>query len=116
MTPVQLDHIAEQLKAVLSAMASDKLKGLAGGISQFHVPRLCHTKHAYATVGVFNDHIWWMSEPFYAEAFIEILMCHLPRNAAVRFTHGDLLSKNIMIPVEEKSGPVSESGICSIES
>ncbi|PPQ84959.1 hypothetical protein CVT25_004472 [Psilocybe cyanescens] len=101
MTPEQLDHVAEQLKAILSRMAHDKPKSLGsvsgGAYLNFLFPGYVTPKRAFSTVGEFNDHIRWMLELFCTEAFIESFMCRLPRNAAVRFTHGDLLPKNIMV-------------------
>ncbi|KAF8069180.1 kinase-like domain-containing protein [Lyophyllum atratum] len=101
MTPVQLDHVADQLKSILSRMSTIRPKTLGsvtgGPYRNFFFPDYVAPKHAFTTIGEFNDHIRWMLMLFCTEQFTESVLCRFPRNAAIRFAHADLLPKNIMV-------------------
>ncbi|KAG5652970.1 hypothetical protein H0H81_002868 [Sphagnurus paluster] len=61
MTTTQLDHVADQLIAILSrtsAIQPKTLGSVTGGPHRnFFFPNYVAPKHAFATVGEFNDHI-----------------------------------------------------------
>ncbi|KAG5638237.1 hypothetical protein H0H81_001111 [Sphagnurus paluster] len=101
MTTTQLDHVADQSKAILSRMATIKPKTLGsvtgGPYLNFFFPNYISPKHAFATVGEFNDHIRWLLMLFCTEKFTESVLCRFPRNAAIRFAHADLLPRNIIV-------------------
>ncbi|EKM77846.1 hypothetical protein AGABI1DRAFT_101541 [Agaricus bisporus var. burnettii JB137-S8] len=75
----ELDHIAEQLKTVLSTMSkltSKSLGSVTGGpYRNFFYPSHLSPKYPFS----------------------KSLLSQLPRNDTVQFTHGDLLPKNILV-------------------
>ncbi|KAF4614606.1 hypothetical protein D9613_003391 [Agrocybe pediades] len=101
MTPTQHDHIAAQLKTILHQMATYKPKWLGSvhgsPYNDFFFKDYVRPKTTFASVRDFHDHIRWTLELFCAPEFIESFMSRFPRNAAIRFTHGDLLPKNIIV-------------------
>ncbi|KAF8902870.1 hypothetical protein CPB84DRAFT_1814794 [Gymnopilus junonius] len=102
MTRSQLDHIALQLKTILLHMSTcvrpRTLGSVTGGpYRNFFFPNYVAPKHAFTSVGEFNDHIGWMLMLFCTETFAESFLAQFPRNAAKRFAHADLLPRNIIV-------------------
>jgi len=101
MTPEALDHVAEQLRAILSRMASVKPKTLGsvtgGPYRNWFFPGYVAPKHAFTSITEFNDHYRWLLMLISGEEYTESVLGRLPRHAAIRFTHSDLLPKNIMV-------------------
>ncbi|KAF5309979.1 hypothetical protein D9619_010469 [Psilocybe cf. subviscida] len=101
MTPSQLDHVATQLKSILHQMATYQPKWLGSVYGapylNFFFPNYVTPKNTFSSVGEFHDHIRWMLELFCTPEFTDSFLRRFPRNAAMRFTHGDLLPKNIVV-------------------
>ncbi|KAF7763833.1 hypothetical protein Agabi119p4_8370 [Agaricus bisporus var. burnettii] len=97
----ELDHIAEQLKTVLSTMSkltSKSLGSVTGGpYRNFFYPSHLSPKYPFSSVGEFIDSYRQILLLFCTESFTESLLSQLPRNDTVQFTHGDLLPKNILV-------------------
>ncbi|ETW75327.1 hypothetical protein HETIRDRAFT_108085 [Heterobasidion irregulare TC 32-1] len=83
MTEEQLQHVAAQLKSILRQMHTVKPKTLGA--------------HAFTSVGEFTDYFRRMLLYFSAEDWTEQLLSHFPRNAPIRFTHRDLIPRNIIV-------------------
>ena len=101
LTVEQLGHIASQLKSILAqlhSIESKMLGSVSGGPyrNEFFPPHVA-PKHAFSSVGEFIDHYREMLMLFCTEQYTESLLSRIPRNAAIKFTHGDLLPKNIFV-------------------
>jgi thiamine kinase-like enzyme len=101
MAPAELDHVADQLKSILSRMAKPRSRTLGsvtgGPYRNFFFPGYAAPKYAFSSVGEFIDHYRDMLMLFCTQEFTESLLCQLPRNAAMRFAHGDLMPRNILV-------------------
>lgn len=108
-----LDHVAEQLKSILATMskcASKSLGSVTGGpYRNFFYPRHLYPKHPFSSAGEFIDSFRQILLLFCTETFTETLLSQLPRNDAIRFTHGDLLPKNILVNGSEITAVVDWS-------
>ncbi|THH10255.1 hypothetical protein EW146_g8432 [Bondarzewia mesenterica] len=98
----QLDHIAGQLKSIIARIGSVKSKTLGSITGDPYRTLLVYPayqpKQAFTTVAEFRDHfhrLLLMCPGGEREA--NELLNRIPRNAAIRFTHGDLVPKNIMV-------------------
>jgi thiamine kinase-like enzyme len=60
-------------------------------------PEYLAPKYAFSSVGEFLDHYREMLMLFCTEKYTESLLSRIPRDAAIKFTHGDLVPKNIMV-------------------
>ncbi|KIJ26499.1 hypothetical protein M422DRAFT_192150 [Sphaerobolus stellatus SS14] len=85
MTPVELDHVADQLATVLAEMRSHKSRTL-GSVSG----------------GPYNNK--FMPYPWTPKRAFESVGDSLPRNAPITLTHGDLLPCNIIVQDSEITG------------
>jgi hypothetical protein len=98
----QLSHIASQLKFILAQLRSVESSKTLGSVSggpyrnQFY-PSYVTPKHAFSSVGEFIHHYREALMLFCTEQYTESLLSRIPRNAAMIFTHGDLLPKNIIV-------------------
>ena len=63
-------------------------------------------KHTFSSVGEFLNHYREMLMLFCTEQYTESLLSRIPRNAAIQFTHGDLLPKNIIVEGSRITGIV----------
>jgi hypothetical protein len=110
MTTDELDHVADQLKSILAQMASARSKTLGsvtgGPYNNFFFPNYTRPKYAFTSVGEFIDHYRRMLLLFCTEEFTESVFVQLPRNAAIRFAHGDLLPRNIIVDGSDITGVV----------
>lgn len=101
MTTQELDHVAEQLKVILNRMASIKANSLGsvsgGPYRNFFFPEYTSPKYAFSTTGEFIDHYRQTLLLYSGEEYTETFLSQFPRNAAIHFTHGDLLPKNIVV-------------------
>ncbi|KAF8189410.1 kinase-like domain-containing protein [Pholiota molesta] len=101
MTTQELGHVAEQLKVILKCMASIKANSLGsvsgGPYRNFFFPTYTSPKYAFSTTGEFIDHYRQTLLLYSGEAYTETFLSQFPCNAAIRFTHGDLLPKNIIV-------------------
>ena len=103
LTAEQLSHIASQLKSNLAQLRSvkspkPKMLGSVSGrpYRNEFFPSHVAPKHAFSSVGEFLDHYRQMLMLYCTEQYTESLLSRLPRNAAIQFTHGDLLPMNIV--------------------
>jgi hypothetical protein len=100
LTVEQLSHLPAKVHlAQLQSVGSSKMLGSVSGgpyRNEFFPPHVA-PKHAFSSVGEFLDHYREMLMLFCTELYTESLLSRIPRNAAIKFTHGDLLPKNIMV-------------------
>ena len=101
MSEEQLQHVAAQLKSILRQMHTVKPKTLGsvtgGPFRNCFFPGHVSPKHAFTSVGELTDYFRRMLLYFSAEDWTEQLLSHFPRNAPIRFTHGDLIPRNIIV-------------------
>jgi hypothetical protein len=101
MSTEELDHVAEQLKSILTRMGTVRPKTLGsvtgGPYRNFFFPSHLGPKHPFKSAGEFIDQYRQILMLFCTEEFTESVLARLPRNAAIRFAHGDLLPKNILV-------------------
>ena len=111
LTVEELSHIASQLKSILAQLRSVESSKMLGSVSggpyrnEFFPPHVA-PKHAFSSVGEFLDHYRQMLMLFCTEQYTESLLSRIPRNAAIKFTHGDLLPKNIIVEGSRITGIV----------
>ena len=109
LTVEQLSHIASQLKSFLAQLRSVESSKMLGSISggpyrnEFFPSHLA-PKDAFSSAGEFLDYYRWMLMLFCTEKYTESLLSRIPRNAAIKFTHGDLLPKNILVEGSRVTG------------
>lgn len=101
MTEDDLDHIAIQLSNILRRMSnvhSSRLGTVHGGPYQnMFFPEHLYPEKSFESVDEFIDAYRQLLLLVCTETFTETLLSHLPRDAFITFTHGDLLPKNIMV-------------------
>ncbi|KAF8344458.1 hypothetical protein F5887DRAFT_886285 [Amanita rubescens] len=83
LTVEQLSHIASQLKSILAQLRSVESSQILGSVSG----------------GPYRNE-------FFPPHYTESLLSRIPRNAAIKFTHGDLLPKNIIMEGSRVTGIV----------
>ncbi|KAM6499139.1 hypothetical protein JOM56_004647 [Amanita muscaria] len=86
LTVEELGHIASQLKSILAQLRSVEPSKMLGSVSG----------------GAYRNEFF----PPHEHAFSKCLLSRIPRNAAIRFTHGDLLPKNIIVEGSRVTGIV----------
>ncbi|KIJ26497.1 hypothetical protein M422DRAFT_272420 [Sphaerobolus stellatus SS14] len=110
MTPVKLDHVADQLATVLAEMRSHKSRTLGsvsvGPYNNKFMPYPWTPKRAFESVGEFLSYYREMFLDFCGAQYIDNLklFSSLPRNAPITLTHGDLLPCNIIVQGSEITG------------
>ena len=103
MSPAELDHIADQLAAVLKEMracTSTTLGSVSGGpYDNRYMPFPWQPPHAFSSVAEFLEFYRGMFLDFCGAAFVEKLFSCFPdgSDVPVHLTHGDLLPKNILV-------------------
>ncbi|THH31215.1 hypothetical protein EUX98_g2974 [Antrodiella citrinella] len=100
MTPYELNHVAEQLRTVLDKMQrprSKKLGSVTGGPFRnnlFPDELLPYRPSTYSDlINLWREILLVCC----SETHTENLLSRLPRNAPIRFAHGDLLPQNIIV-------------------
>ncbi|KAF8066784.1 hypothetical protein FPV67DRAFT_1417237 [Lyophyllum atratum] len=105
-------HIALQLSAILGQMRtfqSKTLGSITGGSYRnvMAVPQPLQPKHAFATMSEFRDYFRdLLVKCRRFEWQIEKIMSCIPLNCPIRFTHGDLVPKNIMVDGSTVTGVI----------
>ncbi|PPQ70764.1 hypothetical protein CVT26_014715 [Gymnopilus dilepis] len=110
LSPDDKRSIASQLKMILrdmGALKSDKLGSVHGGpyrsirgIAEWVLP-----KETFSTVAEFRDYFRrLLTEYNFPLAHIDKIMSAIPTDSSIRFTHGDLLPKNIMVEGSKLTG------------
>ncbi|PBK66066.1 kinase-like protein [Armillaria solidipes] len=112
MSPAELDHIAEQLKAFLARMETitsptNTMGSVTGGPyrNAFWPDGLAPEKH-FATLEDFIAYYRWMIMLGCTEAWTESVLSQLPKEATIRFAHADLVPKNIIVEGSTITGVV----------
>ncbi|KAF5345293.1 hypothetical protein D9758_008471 [Tetrapyrgos nigripes] len=114
LSPQQLDHIASQLKAILSEMHAIKaphVGSVSGGPfrNQYFYLHSIQPKHAWTTVDEFIDHFRQLLMSFGTEKYTKELLDKFPRDGPVYFTHGDLVPQNILVNASTITGIIDWS-------
>ncbi|KAK0234960.1 kinase-like domain-containing protein, partial [Armillaria nabsnona] len=103
MSPAELDHIAEQLKAFLARMESitsptNTMGSVTGGpYRNAFWPVGFAPEKPFTTLEEFITYYRWMTMLGCTEAWTDSILSHLPKEATIRFAHADLVPKNIIV-------------------
>ncbi|PBK66063.1 hypothetical protein ARMSODRAFT_977746 [Armillaria solidipes] len=103
MSPAELDHIAEQLKAFLARMETITSPTNAmgsvtdGSYRNSFWPDGLAPEKPFTTLEKFIAYYRWMIMFGCTETWTESVLSQLPKEATIRFAHVDLVSKNIIV-------------------
>ncbi|KAL4078993.1 kinase-like domain-containing protein [Scleroderma citrinum] len=101
MSTSELNHIADQLLAILKEMrsyTSMTLGSITGGpYNNRFMPYPWHPPHAFSSIQEYLDYYRTIFLDFCGQEFVDELFSCLPTEAKVCLTHGDLLPQNILI-------------------
>jgi hypothetical protein len=101
MSTTELDHIADQLLVVLNEMhsyPSTTLGSVTGGpYRNRFMPFPWHPPHSFSNTKEYLDYYRGIFLEFCGSQHVEELFSHFPTDAPIRFTHGDLLPRNILV-------------------
>jgi hypothetical protein len=101
MTPLELNHIADQVSTLLTGMRSRKSRTLGsvsgGPYNNWFMPYPWTPKHAFDSVGEYHRHYREVFLDFCGPEYVDELFSALPRNCPVNLTHGDLLPRNMLV-------------------
>jgi len=108
MTPIELDHVADQLSTVLGEMHSHKSRTLGsvsgGPYNNKFMPYPWTPKRAFESVGEYLCYYREMFLDFCGAEYIDKLFSSLPRNAPITLAHGDLLPCNVIVQGSKITG------------
>ncbi|GAW05568.1 hypothetical protein LENED_007431 [Lentinula edodes] len=101
-TPLQLEHVASQIKAILADMHSvpaPHIGSVSGGPFQnsYFFPYAVKPQNAWTKVSDFIDHYHQLLMTFGTEEYAKELLANFPQDCPVNFTHGDLVPRNILV-------------------
>ncbi|KAK0504114.1 kinase-like domain-containing protein [Armillaria luteobubalina] len=111
MTETQLRHIASQLRALLDEMKSIKsrtLGSVTGGPfrNQYFFLYVLEPRFAWENTAEFINHYRALLNCLGNSDYTEKILSPLPCNSAIRFSHGDLVPKNIIVDGSTITGVV----------
>lgn len=113
-TSQQLKHIASQIRDILTEMHSVpaiKLGSVSGGPfrNSYFFPYAIKPQSAWLKVPDFIDHYHQLLMTFGTEEYAKELLANFPRDCSIRFTHGDLVPRNILVDGSTITGIVDWS-------
>ncbi|KAF8828790.1 kinase-like domain-containing protein [Lentinula edodes] len=113
-TPLQLEHVASQIKAILADMHSvpaPHIGSVSGGPFQnsYFFPYAVKPQNAWTKVSDFIDHYHQLLMTFGTEEYAKELLANFPQDCPVNFTHGDLVPRNILVEGSTITGIVDWS-------
>ncbi|KAJ3776962.1 kinase-like domain-containing protein [Lentinula raphanica] len=114
LTPVQLEHVASQIKGILTEMHSlsaSYIGSVTGGPFRnlYFFPDAIRPQHAWTKVSEFIDHFHRLLMTFGTEEYARELLANFPQDCPIYFSHGDLVPRNILVEGSTITGIVDWS-------
>ncbi|KAF9070823.1 kinase-like domain-containing protein [Rhodocollybia butyracea] len=110
----QLEHVALQIKAILADMRSVRathLGSVSGGPfrNSYFFPHAVSPQRSWTSVSEFINHYHHLLMIFGTEEYADEALANFPRDSPIRFTHGDLVPRNILVDGSTITGIVDWS-------